>query len=142
MEDTGAEWVSVKVAAGRTGLSTKTIHRRIKTGKVEAQRSGDAKRSPWLVRVDSVEVPPAGPTAPETTALARLDAVLESMDELRRDWQEAVERAAKAETQAEFFRERMTEVRDGRDDALQELAQARLELRDARRRWWRRRPGT
>jgi len=95
--ETGPVWWTLAEAAAEVGKSTKTIRRRVKQGRIVAQRDESDPRAPWNVRADSVlamfaesDTSPAG--KPPTRAMQSS----EDWQELRRLWLEA-QQEAKAE---------------------------------------------
>ena len=50
----GPEWVTLAQAAEKVPVSTRTMRRAIKDGRIVGQRDLDDARSPWLVRLEDV----------------------------------------------------------------------------------------
>jgi len=130
----GVEWVTLAEGAQRVGKSTKTLRRAIKGGRLNAQRSGGGESGPWLVSSQSLAqvYGEVTETAVEVTAAlsAQLSEALAMVNDANKTAMEAVERAARAETERDHLKERLAETR-----ADLEAAQSTPE---PKRRWWNR----
>ena len=167
----GRDRVTLRAASDRFGVSVGTLRRWAREGRIEAHKDEIARPPRWMVAPDSVaavaalraEAPPAtavparprrtGPTDDGTAMLVPRDAWDRLMDQLGnlheagKALAEARERAARAETEATFLRERLSDLRGERDRLRSagptagpgpEPAPGPESLAD----WWRLRPWT
>ncbi len=131
MTDDDREWATLVEAARLFGKHPASVRRRLDAGDLPSARKDSQGR--WLVDVDEVATatgwrratPPVAPGAstrdsgavPAGTMLVPREAweqtlaQLANLHEAGRELAEARERAAKAETEARFLRERLTELR-------------------------------
>ncbi len=58
------EWVTIKEAAGRLGVSPDTIRRRLKSGELTGQKEQTPQGFTWLVEVPFTIEPPPRPDTP------------------------------------------------------------------------------
>ena len=124
-------WTTLREASETVGVSTRTIRRAVKDGRIVGQR-GDGPSDPWMIRLSDAEgiwgtgtTQPA-PAAVETTALAR---ALEIMNEARQDAQRLAGDVGRLEAENGHLRERLADLR-----AEQEPEPAPT----PRKRWWKR----
>ncbi len=123
-------WVTVREASESTGVPMSTIRGWYRRGRV-SRRDGTRPGSPLEVRADEVAglaarrtrigVPDGSPGDPQQSSagvLVPLDSwqqllrQLGNLHEAGRDLAEARERAARAETEARFLRERLADLRE------------------------------
>jgi len=129
--------ITLKEAEHRFGVSVGTLRSWARDGAVDAVKADGPNGRQWMITAESVahrishragSPPPApregatGPTADGTAMLVPRDAWDRLMDQLGNIHEaglmlaEARERAARAETEAEFLRERLGEIRTERDE--------------------------
>jgi hypothetical protein len=124
-------WTTLRDASETVGVSTRTIRRAVKDGRIVGQR-GDGPADPWMIRLSDAEAiwgtgtaQPA-PEPVETTALAR---ALEIMNEARQDAQRLAGDVGRLEAENGHLRERLAELR-----TTQETEPAPT----PKKRWWKR----
>ncbi|HSM01494.1 MAG TPA: hypothetical protein VK960_03495 [Acidimicrobiia bacterium] len=141
--------IDLRDAEHRFGVSVATLRRWARDGAVDAVKVSGPNGRQWMVTAESVahrlahragEPPPAprvgatGPTADGSAMLVPRDAWDRLMDQLGNIHEaglllaEARERAAKAETEAEFLRERLGELRAERDELTRPEAESTPEI--------------
>jgi hypothetical protein len=146
----GAERIGLKEAARRYGIGVETLRAWCRAGEVDAVMGRGPQGRQWLVipatvaarkrRAGAGKRSASGPTSDGSAMLVprdawdRLLAQLGNLHEAGRQLAEARERAAKAETEAIFLRERLAELRQERDGLRQRL-EARPEAASRRRFW-------
>jgi len=163
--------ITLREAEHRFGVSVGTLRDWARDGAVDAVKASGPNGRQWMVTAESVAhrlahraggPPPApregatGPTADGSAMLVPRDAWDRLMDQLGNIHEaglllaEARERAAKAETEAAFLRERLGELRAERDELKQAAVVSRpapgttpppaqrLTAWEAVKRWWRR----
>lgn len=129
--------ITLKEAEHRFGVSVGTLRSWARDGSVDALKADGPNGRQWMITAESVAhriahragtPPPAprvgatGPTPDGTAMLVPRDAWDRLMDQLGNIHEaglmlaEARERAARAETEAEFLRERLGEMRSERDE--------------------------
>jgi len=129
--------ITLREAEHRFGVSVGALRTWARDGAVDAVKAAGPNGRQWMITAESVAhrlahraggPPPAprdgttGPTADGTAMLVPRDAWDRLMDQLGNIHEaglllaEARERAAKAETEAGFLRERLAEIRTERDD--------------------------
>lgn len=129
--------IGLKEAARRYGVGVDTLRGWCRAGEVDAVMGRGPQGRQWLVVPASVAArkrragagkrTAAGPTSDGSAMLVprdawdRLLAQLGNLHEAGRQLAEARERAAKAETEAVFLRERLAELRQERDGLRQRL---------------------
>jgi hypothetical protein len=143
-------WVTLREAESETGIPRATVRNWARKGRI-GTRTGDAPGAPRLVDLDDVidhatergrtpappPPPPTPPASASTTAevpagsmIVPVDAwerilmQLGNLHEAGRELAEARERAARAETEAAFLRERLAEMRERTDPPPDEPAPA------------------
>ena len=165
--------VTVSEAVECTGVSNKTIRRWISKGHVPARRVPTVHGDQWVLSLAALEEraaqlgkgvgkqeddhgqeegPQEGPhTPPHDWLPVRQEvweatvAQLANLHEAGRELAEARERAAKAETEVFFLRERLTEMREkikseqAQQEKLEQQEQQQQEQEQRKRGWWRRR---
>lgn len=163
--------ITLREAEHRFGVSVGTLRNWARDGAVDAVKASGPNGRQWMVTAESVAhrlahraggPPPApredatGPTADGSAMLVPRDSWDRLMDQLGNIHEaglllaEARERAAKAETEAEFLRERLGELRAERDelkkrtDTVRPVPESdpaptqRPTAWEAIKRWWRR----
>jgi len=132
-----ADRIGLKEASRRYGVALATLRSWCRAGDVDAVMGRGPQGRQWMVTPASVAVrkrrsgaggrTAAGPTSDGTSMLVprdawdRLLAQLGHLHEAGQQLAEARERAAKAETEATFLRERLAEIRQERDGLKQQL---------------------
>jgi predicted DNA-binding transcriptional regulator YafY len=114
------QWVGIREAAQRLGVSIATVRRRIRLGTLEAELQPGRGGQEYRVRLPNVS-PPAQADPTQLTTL--LHSLLAQLAELQRDLVDKAERAATGEARAELLEA--------------EVERLRAELERARRPWWR-----
>ena len=129
------DWVSLRDAETRTGIARSTVRNWARKGRIRSH-GGTEPGSPRMVDLDDLRrhaaergyhppvvsplappSAPAVPAVPEGSMIVPVDAwerillQLGNLHEAGRDLAEARERAARAETEAMFLRERLAELR-------------------------------
>ena len=124
-------WTTLRYASEALNVSTRTIRRAVKDGRIVGQR-GDGPSDPWMIRLADAEeiwgtgTAPPTPAAAETTALAR---AIEIMNEARQDAQRLAGDVGRLEAENGHLRERLAELR-----ATQETEPTAT----PKKRWWKR----
>lgn len=132
--------IGLKEAARRYGVALATLRAWCRAGEVDAVMGRGPQGRQWMVVPASVAARKRragagarrapGPTADGSTMLVprdawdRLLAQLGNLHEAGQQLAEARERAAKAETEATFLRDRLAEMRQERDGLRQRLEEA------------------
>jgi hypothetical protein len=132
--------IDLREASRRFGVSASTLGAWARSGSIDGVKAPSSGGPKWMVTPESVAhhlaarapdrpgEPPPGRTAPTSDGSAMLvprdawDRLMEQLGNLHEaglHLAEARERAARAETEAEFLRERLSEMRSERD-ALRE----------------------
>ena len=134
--------LTIEQAALASGLSTTTIRRRIRAGKLEAEMI----EGRWMIDPDQINLPDGNLSTiveraePEPAAIQPM---LSTLHDLANQLAEATERAAIAETKLAFLEQRLAELRAAAPNT-QHVAHsepAKLDFDDfSRRRWWHRKP--
>jgi excisionase family DNA binding protein len=141
-------WTTLSEAAEAVGVSTMTIRRAVKAGKIAGQK-GDGPADPWHVRLSDVQAQWGTGTAPpasDADAAIELKSLFDDHRRMLHDLQDAYKAEAIATAKAEHLGERIVEVRADRDEVKEErdklmLNRARLIAENAalrNRRWWQR----
>jgi hypothetical protein len=124
-------WTTLRDASETVGVSTRTIRRAVKDGRIVGQR-GDGPADPWMIRLSDAEAiwgtgtPQPAPEPVETTALAR---ALEIMNEARQDAQRLAGDVGRLEAENGHLRERLAELR---------TTQEPEPTATPKKRWWKR----
>lgn len=164
VEPTREGRIDLKEASRRFGVSTSTLGAWARREAIDGVMSSGAGGRKWLVTPESVAHhlasrasaaprPPPGRTAPTADGSAMLvprdawDRLMEQLGNLHEaglHLAEARERAARAETEAEFLRERLGEIRSERDQLKERMERVKegpstTSMWDQARRWLRER---
>ena len=128
--------IDLREASRRFGVAASTLGGWARNGKIDGVKASSSGGQKWMVTPESVAHhlaarapdrpadPPPGRTAPTPDGAAMLvprdawDRLMEQLGNLHEaglNLAEARERAARAETEAEFLRERLAEMRSERD---------------------------
>jgi hypothetical protein len=134
-------WITLREAGEMVGVSSMTIRRAVKAGKIVGQK-GDGPSDPWMVRRFDVEArwrtgtaPPAPVTVVDTTLAPQIETLAQLLNEALKAEGDARERAARAEAEVEHLRERLNEIRDDKKpDTPSPVAETEPTRR--RLRWW------
>jgi hypothetical protein len=165
-DPTGSQRITLREAEHRFGVSVGTLRTWARKETIDAVRQKGSHGEQWMVTPESVahhlsrspsrtatkSPKPTAPakreaTGPSTDGSAMLvprDAWDKLMDQLGNLHEsglllaEARERAAKAETEASFLRERLAEMRSERDDLKQRPRHPESVDTERRARWWHR----
>ena len=127
------QWMTLKVAADRYPVSVKTIRRRIKDGKVVAQRDETDPQAPYMLREDSLTEqfgPPKEiekPVELQPPAAIELKELIDGYRDMLHDLQDAYRAEAIAIAKAEHLGERIVEVRSDREEIKEERDDLRAE---------------
>jgi len=129
--------ITLQDASKRYGVSISTLRAWSRAGQIDAVMGDGPRGRRWLATPASVAArlrrrgagarTAAGPTADGNAMLVprdawdRIVAQLGNLHQTGQQLAEARERAARAETEAAFLRERLSEIRDERDELRQRL---------------------
>jgi hypothetical protein len=159
-------WTTLSEAAEAVGVSTMTVRRAVKAGKIAGQK-GDGPADPWHVRLSDVQAQWGTGTAPpasDADAAIELKSLFADHRRMLHDLQDAYKAEAIATAKAEHLSERVIEIRTEAillGERVLEIRTKRDEIKGERdllrnerdrlnaevaalrnRRWWRRRSTT
>jgi hypothetical protein len=117
-----AEWVSIRVASQRLGISPISVRRRIRKGTLEAELQPGPKGNEYRVRLPAEHSPDQPERSQASTQV--IGDMLAVITRQQADLVARAEDAAAWKTRAELLE--------------QQVAELRAELERARRPWWRR----
>jgi len=130
-------WITTEVAARAVRVSPRTIRRYIDQGKLEAKPQGEGVRREWLVSVDSLHALRASRTfgdvgshadrvdlADESAANAP-DSIADVLRDMAARLERRAEEAAELRVRLELTERAQSTLEDERDQAVEELAEAR-----------------
>ena len=130
-------WITTEVAAKAVRVSPRTIRRYIDQGKLEAKPQGEGVRREWLVSVDSLHALRASRTfgdvgshvdraglADESAANAP-DSIADVLRDMAARLERRAEEAAELRVRLELTERAQSTLEDARDQAVEELAEAR-----------------
>jgi hypothetical protein len=120
--DASTRWITVREAAEHVGRSVDWVRRQYRSGAVDSRIQAGRYGPERLVDVDMLETAAETPKpgAPKTGTGApdvQLPVLAETLHELAHQLGEAQERAARAESDAEDLRRRLTEIEQAQAEA-------------------------